>query len=205
MNKQTLNRLKPFLYGKLLGDATLEKPKKPTHNSRIKIKHNKQHKEYVEICKNKIHNFSTKLYLDSSIRIHKGIQRRHYAWCFKSKALPVFSELRKEWYDKKKVLPKDLRDFFTVETLAYFYLDDGYIQISGKYVRAVFCTDNFSEEEVEELISIINSYFGLNAVKIKYKGNFRISIRKAKNVKKLFSLIEEFVPNCLLYKIRIPQ
>lgn len=205
MNEQTLNKLKPFIYGKLLGDAGLEKTAKPTHNSRLKIKHKKDHKEYVELCRAKIHNFCTKMYLDSSVRIYKGTQKRHYAWTFKTKALPVFTELRKCWYNQKKKLPDDLEQFFTNETLAYFYMDDGYVQISGKYTRCVFCTDNFTESEVERLVHIINTKFNLNAIKIKYRKDFRISIRRAENVNRLFEQIREFVPNCLQYKLRTPQ
>lgn len=204
MDNKTLIKLKPFLYGKLLGDGCLEKTKKASFNSRLKIKHKVEHKEYVEQCYKKIHNFSNKLYLDSSVKIYKGIQKRHYSWCFKSKALPVFTELRKIWYKNTKVLPDDLEQFFTIETLAYWYMDDGYIQVSGKYVRSVFCTDSFTEFEVDRLVNILNTY-NLNAVKVKYKNCFRIEIRKLENVQKLINLISDYVPNCLQYKLRTQQ
>ena len=204
MTKHTLNKLKPFLYGKLLGDASLEKMPKKTYNSRLKIKHKQEHKEYVELCYKKIHNFSNKIYLDSSIRLYKGTQKKHYSWTFKSKALPVFTELRQNWYKDKKVLPEDLEQFFTDETLAYFYMDDGYIQIIGNYVRCVFCTDNFTEKEVDRIVDIIAN-FGLQVKKIKYKKNFRICISKKENVNKFIKIVEKYVPNCLQYKIRIPQ
>lgn len=199
-----MEHLYPFIYGKLLGGACLEKPAKSTFNSRMKIKQKIDHEEYVKQCWLKLHNFSLKMYLDSSVRIHKGIQKRHFAWSFKTKALPIFTELRNKWYKDKKCLPDDLELYFTKELIAYWFMDDGYTQITGKYIRSCFCTDNFTEQEVDRLIMNLNK-FNLNAVKANYKGNFHIEVRTLKNATVLFDLIREFVPECLQYKIRIPQ
>jgi hypothetical protein len=197
-----LEQLLPFIYGKLLGDGHLEKPAKSTFNSRLKIKHKEEHKEYVKQCYDKLSNYSTKMYYDGSVRVYKGLQKKHFAWTFKTKSLPFFSELRNKWYsDSVKVLPNDLEAHFTKETLAYWYMDDGYVQITGNYVRALFCTDSFTEIEVDRLVNIIKT-FDVDCKKVTYKGNFRIQIRE---VRKFFDLIKEFVPECMAYKIRTPQ
>lgn len=199
-----MEHLNFFFYGKLLGDGHLEKPKKSTFNSRLKIKQKEEHKEYVEQCYKKMHNYATKIYYDGSVRIYKGIQKKHFAWTFKSKCLPYFTELRKIWYkDGKKILPDNLDQYFNAETLAYWYMDDGYVQISGKYIRCVFCTDNFTEKEIERLINILSN-FDIKALKIKYRNTFRIEIRK-KEVIKMFNLIKDYVPECMAYKLRKPQ
>jgi hypothetical protein len=199
-----MEHLKAFIYGKLLGDGHLEKPAKASFNSRLKIKQKEDHKEYVEQCYKKMHNYTTKMYYDGSVRIYNGVQKKHFAWTFKSKALPFFTELRKLWYqDSIKILPKDLETYFTAETLAYWYLDDGYVQIAGKYIRCGFCTDSFTEKEVERLIDILKS-FGILSFKTRYKTNFRIEVRK-EEVLKMFELIKQYVPNCMTYKIRTPQ
>ena len=127
MNEETLIKLKPFLYGKLLGDGCIEKPAKPTHNCRFKIKQQIKHKEYVEVAFKKLHNFCNKIYLDRSVIIYKGIQKEFYAAVCKTHYLPVFTKMRKDWYNDEGVkgLPQDLEQFFTAETLAYFYMDDG--------------------------------------------------------------------------------
>ena len=61
MNNNTLNKLKPFLYVKLLGDANLERPKNG-RQSRLKIEHSTKHREYVVHCYNILHNFSNKIF-----------------------------------------------------------------------------------------------------------------------------------------------
>ena len=213
MNDETLNKLKPFIYGKLLGDATLEKTKKATHNSRMKIKHKLDHKEYVEQCYYRIHNFSTKLYIDKSTRTYKGITKHHKSWCFKTKAMEIWTTLRQDWYreDGEKGLPSDLKDHFNWETVAYWYMDDGsLVQSTKNYYEMFFYTNNFLDYEVDTLVNLLQ-YLG---VKSAYKRQDRsrkdgrpcyiIRVGKMEDEKLIIDNIRQFIPSCLHYKIRIP-
>jgi len=213
MNNKTLNKLKPFIYGKLLGDATLENTRKATHNSRMKIKQKLDHEEYVRQCYQKIHNFSTKVYIDKSARTYKGITKHHKAWCFKTKAMPVWTNLRKDWYreDGVKGLPSDLKDHFNWETVAYWYMDDGSLNHSTKnYYEMFFYTNNFLDYEVDQLVDLLR---GLG-VKSAYKRQDRcrkdgtpcyiIRVGDMEDEKLICENIKAHVPSCLHYKIRIP-
>lgn len=212
MNEKTLNRLKPFFYGKLLGDATIEKTAKETYNNRIKIKQKFDHKEYVEQCWKKIHNFSTKVYIDKSARTHKGVTKFHKSYCFKTKAMPVFSKMRKEWYNEngRKALPNDLEDFFNWETFAYWYMDDGTLtQSSTNYYEMFLYTNNFTEREVDELVAILHNFGIKSAVKrqerTKKNGEkaFIIRIGNMQDEIMIANSIAKFIPECMKYKIRL--
>jgi hypothetical protein len=211
MNEKTLNRLKPFFYGKLLGDATIEKTAKSTHNNRMKIKQKFDHKDYVVQCWNKIHNFSNKVFIDKSARTHKGVTKFHKSYCFKTKAIPTFSNMRKEWYndDGRKVLPSDLEAFFNWEAFAYWYMDDGTLtQSSANYYEMFLYTNNFTENEVDRLVVMLHNLGIKSAVKrrerVKKDGeaSFIIRIGNMEDERFITSNIEKFIPDCMRYKIR---
>jgi hypothetical protein len=209
MNRDTLNKLKPFIYGKMLGDATIEKSTVPTHNCKFRVKQKADHKEYVEQCWRKMHNHAGQVYLSGSKREHKGITKTHYAWVFKSKAHPVWNELRSQWYaeDRTKIFPEDLEEHFTPELLAYWFMDDGYT--SPDYQRFI-ATQSFTEHQVDFLVSLINTKFDLDAVKVKERldsnGILRFVIRFSgkDNLVKFRLLVQDYIPECLQYKTRTP-
>lgn len=211
MNEDTLSRLKPFFYGKLLGDATIEKTAKLTHNNRLKIKQKFDHKEYVEQCWRKIHNFSNKVFIDKSARTYKGVTKHHKSYCFKTKALPVFSEMRKSWYvDGIKTLPNDLEEFFNWECVAYWYMDDGSLVHSTKnYYEMFFYTNNFTEQEVERLVDCLKSLGVSSATKRKERPRrdgsktFIIRVGKMEDELLIAQNIKQYVPECMKYKIRL--
>jgi hypothetical protein len=212
MNADTLEKLKPFIYGKMLGDATIERTSKPTHNNIFRVKQKADHKEYVEQCWRKIHNHCGQMYLSGSRREHKGITKTHYAWVFKAKAHPVWTNLRKQWYaeDGSKLLPSDLEKHFNAELLAYWFMDDGYKTNNAGANQRFLATQSFTSEQVDFLVDLLNLKFDLGAVKVKDRvdstGVLRYLIRFSGRpaAEKLYNLIEAFVPECLRYKIRTP-
>lgn len=202
MNKDTLEKLKPFLYGKLLGDAFLSKPKNITHNSRLEIVHSIKQKDYVEHCFNRIHNFCNKPFSRTQKLIYKGEINVYRNYGFKTKAYPVFTELRKNWYIDKKVLPVDLEQYFTLETLAYWYMDDGYIHCKRTNTAIVFCCESFIESDIDRLINILKSKFNIDSYKDKRNNSFRIRIGKKDQVETFKNLINPFIIDSMKYKIR---
>lgn len=202
MNERTLKRLKPFIYGKLLGDAFLSKPKKDSHNSRLEIVHTSFQNEYVKHCYLRLHNFSNKYFTKTSKLTHKGRTKIHKSVGFKTKALPEFSIMRKQWYKDIKVLPKDLEEYFTAETLAYWYMDDGYIHCKKTNTAIVFCCESFLEEDVDRLIVILNKKFNIYSYKDTRGKGFRIRIGKQKDVKIFKKLVRPFILPCFDYKLR---
>jgi hypothetical protein len=211
MNTNTLEKLKPFIYGKMLGDAMIEKTAKPTYNSKLKIKQKVEHKEYVKQCWLKMHNHACQMYLSGSRRTHKNITKTHYAWVFKSKAHPVWNDLRVQWYDENgnKKFPDDLEKHFNEELLAYWFMDDGYNGPKPSHYQKFIATQSFSSEQVDYLVYLLNKKFSLNAKKVKERadknGTIRYIIRFSgkDNMIYFHDLIKEYVPECMYYKIRI--
>jgi hypothetical protein len=88
--------------------------------------------------------------------------------------------MHKEWYKlnpitKKyvKVIPLDIEAKITPRGLAHFIMNDGYWDTSDKTL--VLCTDNFTLEEVNLLISSFKNKFDLNSTVLKRKkGNGEI-------------------------------
>jgi hypothetical protein len=202
MNKSTLNKLKPFLYGKMLGDANLERPTKLLKKSRLKLEHSIKQKEYILHCYNKMHNFFNKPFDRERKLLYKGSVRHYKTSILQSKRLDVFTDMYNDWYKDIKSLPGDLFEYFTAETLAYWYMDDGYIHFKTRSIDICFCTNGFSEKDVDTLVSILNSKFDLQASKSPSKGRFIIRIGHKDKILKFKELVKPYIIDSMVYKIR---
>jgi hypothetical protein len=84
-------------------------------------------------------------------------------------------------------------------------MDDGYWSIDTLYL----CTDNFSSEEVDLLITTLNNKFGLISGKNRrIKSNKEICCRirfssKTENITKLRLLVQPYFIPSMLYKLNI--
>ena len=201
MNNQTLNKLKPFLYGKLLGDANLERPSKDRRESRFKLEHSTKQKEYLLHCYQRLHNFCNNPFDRTRKLIYKGKIRVYHTSILQSQRLPAFTQLFNMWYGEKKILPNDLEQFFTAETLAYWYMDDGYIHLKERSSDIVFCTDSFSKDECERLIRILKDKFDLEACLYRTKNSHRVRIGKKAEVEKFKGVVRSYILPSLAYKI----
>ena len=86
-------RQNELIVGKLLGNGSLED--RGNANSRLQIRHSINQKEYVDWCYRQLKEFTC-----SNPKQHKE------PYYFRTKSLPLFSRLRKIWYNnKKKILP----------------------------------------------------------------------------------------------------
>lgn len=202
MNKESLNKIKPFLYGKLLGDANLQKPYKHKPSSRLKIEHSTKQLDYLLHCYQKIHNFCSKPYVRKRKLIYKGTVRIYETALLQSKSLPILTTLYHEWYEDIKTLPKDLEDVFNKETLAYWFMDDGYIKFGTRNIAIHFCTQGFCESDVDRLVTLLNDKYDLDAIKSPCKGNYLIRIGKKDKVKKFKDLVRPYIVPSMQYKIR---
>lgn len=89
-------------------------------------------------------------------------------------SLPCFNIYRELFYNSegKKVLPENLAELLTAKGLAYWLMDDGYKSGKGLYI----CTESFSLNEINFLINILKSKFGLECSYHKVTNGFRIYI-----------------------------
>jgi hypothetical protein len=204
MNKESLNKIKPFLYGKLLGDASISKGKKDNHNSRLEIVHSLKQEDYVKHCYKRLHNFSTKPFTKKSKLIYKGKVTVHKCCGFRTKALPELTNLRKIWYNENglKILPLDLEEVFNIETLAYWFMDDGYIHCKKTNTCIVFCCESFLESDIDRLVSILKNKYDIYSYKDKRNNSFRIRVGKKADVLKFKDLVKPYLLDSMQYKLR---
>jgi hypothetical protein len=87
-------------------------------------------------------------------------------YAFSTRSLPQITSLHKLWYvwsDELnkfiKIVPLNIGELLTPIGLAHWIMDDGYKNGRG----VVLCTDSFTLSEVNLLIDVLKSNFGLDA------------------------------------------
>lgn len=117
--------------------------------------------EYAKYLKYKILN---KLTIQSKLTPWPKDNPNQYWFCTKS--CIYLTNISKLWYNNDrenkriKRLPYNINEVFTEETLAYWFMDDGYSDIGPVYY---LCTDNFSLKEVHKLINILSNKFNISS------------------------------------------
>ena len=101
-----------------------------------------------------------------------------------------------------KHLPANLIDYLTPVSLAFWIMGDGYCRGSG----VALCTDSFTLEEVELIISALYIKFGLRCTKFVHserqsgRKNYRIYFR-AEDKPTLVFLVGPHMHPSMLYKL----
>lgn len=133
---------------------------------------------------------------------------------FSSKYMPIFKDIHSKWYkfypnENKyiKILPDNIEELITPISLAHWMMGDGYYYNNINTI--IFCTDNFSKNEVLLLINILSNKFNIKSTiyNRRYKNNkliehYRIRISKL-DVNKLILLIKPHIIPEMYYKLGI--
>ena len=118
-----------------------------------------------------------------------------------------FTKLRKKWYPcGKKIVPKDIK--LTPKVLAYWFMGDGSTNWRNKEKRTsvtMLHTQGFDNEFVLFLKDKLHE-LGIEIIHLQRKPNDRYALRieRAKDVKRLFNIIEPYILPCFNYKIKYP-
>ncbi|RYE15037.1 MAG: hypothetical protein EOP34_04695 [Rickettsiales bacterium] len=135
---------------------------------------------------------------------------------FSSRRLPFLTYLHNIWYkpveskntgrfEYKKILPDNISSSLKPIGLAHWIMADGYFLPSQGAVY--LCTDNFSKEEVEKLIEVLENNFNLFAtIKIRRNGPKQVYYRiriSSKSLNKLTELVVRYFIPEMLYKLNI--
>lgn len=188
----TKNELE-ILIGTLLGDSSMRIGKKCINPTFVCTHGNKQ-KEYAEYKNTLLSTLNSKLTYNKRNIPDKRNGLYYESYILNLPANPAFLPLYKAFYKNgKKVIPFELFDNFTAQSLAFMYMDDGCKSKSG-YVIATMC---FTLEELQQFQKFLKNKFNLTTSIHKNK---TLYIRACS--KDLFiSLISPFVCNCMKYKI----
>lgn len=108
---------------------------------------------------------------------------------------PFFNWLKDEFYvNGIKIIPKNILEYLTSVSLAYWIMDDGSYNKQKKYV--VLCTDSYTKEDVLILISILKNKFNLSCGLIKRTENsYRIRINTSAMPQLIVLVKPYFIPS----------
>lgn len=185
-----------ILCGTLLGDSSLEYyPGKGQRSPRFKCEHGIKQKDYAQLLYSKLAS------LGSHFRENKKIDKRNskeyisYSICTKSN--PNFFEFYNVLYkDNVKVISKEFLTHFTIKSLAYLYMDDGYADQYTAYI----CTDCFDEISRNTLRDYIKVHFNLHFTVVNHGKYFRLRLKHC-DFKRFCDLIKPYMIKSLTYKL----
>lgn len=160
----TSSAFKAQILGKLLGDGCITKQagRKP----RFKFQHKEADFGWIYHCYNNLKGEirlsppNYKKVLDD--RLTKGYNTSYYV---QSKTSYIITHLREQWYPEGiKVIPFFMLDkYFTTESLAWWYMDDGHLKIKNNIPKKVILsTESFTNMENKNLISFLNKKYHLH-------------------------------------------
>jgi len=190
-------RQKQILYGTVLGDGYLQKTGK--ENARLRLEHGQKQKEYLFW---KVNQFK-KLFQGKPVyleRIHPKTKKKYGYWRYQSQSTPYLGKLRKTFYpqDKKKI-PEDIINYLSPQTLAVWYMDDGYFsQRDNSSYLYLGRVDR--EEAVNASQAILDSFNLPNTILDKKEKGYVIYF-SPKIVIKLKKLIKKYMISQFDYKL----
>lgn len=190
--------LREILVGLLLGDLH---GRYRFNKTSFIFKQALSHKEYIyflyEIFKK---------YCPSSPKINESLAdprtgKVYYSISFTTYTLPCFNELYKLFYlspSRKKIVPDNIEELLTPQSLAYWIADDGSWNKVKKYIS--LSTDSFKIAEVELLIEVLNKNFNLSCYKVKNGTNYKIII-PSYSISTIQKLVLPYIPPMMKHKI----
>lgn len=189
---------KEILCGTLLGDSSIQYY--PKHNWRapiFKCDHGPKQKEYAELLYNNLRSIGVTI--KEYRRIDKRRNKEQVSFTVKSKANPALFEFYNELYNNgKKQITENFLKNFTIKSLAYLYMDDGYAQSKTAFI----CTDSFSKKDIKLLRDKIKSDFNLDFHITKRNKNYRLRLLRT-DFQKFRELMFPYIIDSLKYKLRV--
>lgn len=188
-----------ILCGTLLGDSTLEYyPNKGQRSPRFKCEHGVQQKEYAEYLCQKLSSLGTSL--KENKRLDKRSNKQYTSYTLRSLTNPSFLPLHNILYKEgRKVISKEFLAYFTIKSLAYLYMDDGYCDQNTAYL----CTDCFSEEDLNTMSIFLKERFNLQFNIVCFGKNHGKRLRLLhKDFERFQELVKPYIIESLRYKLK---
>jgi len=186
----------PLLVGLIISDGWLQINK--VGNTRFFFKQSMDKLEYFFYIFNKLsHYCSIYPYLTQTTlnsKIFKGIS-------FTTRTYPCFTELYQMFYNKNiKIVPLNLYELLTYESLAYWIMGDG----TKAHKGLVLQTQSFTVKEVVFIINILIYKFNLKC-SIHMQRNQPTIYISSKSMTKIQPYIIPYICNSMRYKLYIKE
>jgi LAGLIDADG DNA endonuclease family len=183
------------LVGIILGDGCLS----PTRSGRLAtliVGHSVKQEEYIKI---QAHMFDVNK-ISPSKCFNKTTQKEYRGLYFKTKSTTDLLDLYHVFYPQgKKIVPDNISSLLSSPiSLAYWIMDDGCFNKYDK--RLSICTDCFSYEYHQKLVSAISNNFQIDAKICRYGKYFRLRFGQ-KDTRKASDLIRPYVIESMRYKL----
>jgi len=200
--------LRGTIIGIVIGDGCLNKPTSKS-NSRLSLGHSIKQENYL---KHKFERINQLLKIDYKykklFRFNKKTKKTYPVIQGSTRVHRYFTKLRKLMYNSegKKIINEKILSYLTNEGLAYWYMDDGGLNVKLRkdkgYIRQAFIsTQNFSLEEHQVIIDWFKEEHDIDCRAYKHgRGKYRLTFN-ATNAKKLFSIIEPYILPEFSYKL----
>lgn len=138
--------------------------------------------------------------LKENERIDKRSNRQYNSYTIRSLANPNFLPLHKNLYKNgKKIISKEFLTYFTIKSLAYLYMDDGYCDQNTAYI----CTDCFSDEDLAIITKFLKDKFNLHFSMVCHNKNLGKRLRLLhKDFDRFCELVRPYIIESLQYKLK---
>jgi len=182
--------------GLLLGDAHLE-----TQNGgrtyRLKIEYSVKKKEY---CMHIYQLFKEWVLTPPREKQARNNGHQSVNIAFSTLSHGAFRFYAQQFYKEgKKVVPPIIKKLLTPIGLAYWFMDDGSIK-SHESKGVIFNTQGFKNQDVDLLVEVLKSKWGLNAWKRKQKEGNQIYV-SGYDLDKFLQLIGNLIHPIMRYKL----
>jgi len=160
--------LKQIMVGLLLGDGNMQTFTRTGTTWRLRIlQGGNNHFEYINHLRQLFDDWTV-----MPIRENHEINKNYKKWYFNTLCFEQFAELGNAFYKwdinfnkRTKVIPYEIKDWISNLSLAYWFMDDGSKKWGNKVLSMRFCTDSFSEQEINFLTNILSNKFNLEVTK----------------------------------------
>jgi len=190
------DRQHQIIVGNLLGDGSICKSGKSAYFS---ISQNRAHKEYIDWLYEELLPFSRAV-SETSNTDENG--KEFYGNCLQTISTPEFLEYRNLFYPNDvKIVPKDISSRLTDLSLAIWYMDDG--STDKVFRTSCLCTQSFTEEDVNYLISVLDQKFNIKASLRYIKGKTEkqpVIYFNGVGYNTFHSIVDPLLNNCFSYK-----
>lgn len=199
------NDMRGIIVGLLLGDASLQTLTKHGKTWRLRIvQGGDNHYEYIQHLRTVLDPW-TNMDLGTNHETTKD-GKVYNKWYFNTLTFAQFAELGHAFYPlnsnnkRSKVIPSKISEWMTAKSLAYWFMDDGSRKWGDKVAGVRFCSESFTREEVDLLISILNNKFGITGTANKDSGGWRINI-STRSYDKFYDLVRPHMATSIMYKL----
>lgn len=186
-----------ILTGTLLGDSSLQYyPNHRWKSPKFKCDHGSSQQEYANLLYSKLQSLGSSIKKYS--RIDKRTNKNYITYCVSTVSNPYFFKMYNQLYNTgKKEICSEFLNNFTIKSLAYLYMDDGYADQNTAYI----CTDNFSEISKKILVDYIRIHFDLHFSIVNHGKYYRLRLSQY-DFPRFKELVEPYMIESLKYKLR---